>query len=280
MRKHPVIAIFTALLIVAVVVVVIILGHLYNWNWDWTGFTASTNPSPTVVIYQPGKTLWDWLQLLIIPIVLAVGGYIFNVALQEREEKTTTANQEEAALQSYLKNMSELLLHKSPSEDSTEKNTREKIMRAYTLTTLQLLKSPDRKRSLFLFLQDTNLISKDERIGHLKGANLSGIRLSAMELPKVDLADTFLGGSNLSGTILSDANLSRALLVSADLSRTNLTNANLTDADLTNADLTNANLSGAILNRTKLYLARVIPEQLEQALTLADAIMPDNSKHN
>src|SRR5216684_2699377 len=81
LRKHPVITIFTAFLIVAVIVVVI-LGYLYNW--DWTGFTASTSPPPTIVIYQPGKTLWDWLQLLIIPVVLVVGGYIFNLALQRR----------------------------------------------------------------------------------------------------------------------------------------------------------------------------------------------------
>jgi len=221
------------------------------YNWDWTGFTASTSPPPTIVIYQPGKTLWDWLQLLIIPVVLVVGGYIFNLALQRREQKTTAANQEEAALQLYLKNMSELLLHKPLSKDSTEKNTREKIMRAYTLTTLQLL-NPDRKRSLFLFLQDTNLISKGTRIVHLKDANLTEINLSAIELPKVDLAKTLLKGAKLSGTILREANLSGAFLVTADLTGADFTSADLTGADFTSADLTGADLRGAHLSEAEL----------------------------
>src|SRR5579859_2774588 len=33
------------------------------WNWQWTGFQ---------------KTLWDWMQLLIIPTALAVVAFLFN----------------------------------------------------------------------------------------------------------------------------------------------------------------------------------------------------------
>src|SRR3712207_6525243 len=37
----------------------------------WTGFGT--------------RTLWDWLQLLIIPVVLAVGAYLFNRAERRNE---------------------------------------------------------------------------------------------------------------------------------------------------------------------------------------------------
>src|SRR2546430_17242879 len=69
-----------------------------------------------------GKTLWDWLQLLIIPVVLAVGGYLFNYTTSRNERNAADKrnqterelgldNQREAALQTYLDKMSELLLH-------------------------------------------------------------------------------------------------------------------------------------------------------------------------
>jgi len=79
----------------------------YIFNWDWTGLSR--------------KTLWDWLQLLILPAVLALGGYLFNYTTSKNEQKSTQLrdqterdialdNQCEAALQTYIDKMSELLL--------------------------------------------------------------------------------------------------------------------------------------------------------------------------
>ena len=45
-----------ALLVAALVLVVLAIGG-YTLNWTWTGFK--------------GNTLWDWLRLLILPLVLA-----------------------------------------------------------------------------------------------------------------------------------------------------------------------------------------------------------------
>src|SRR3712207_1577355 len=36
------------------------------------------------------KTLWDWADLLIVPAVLAIGGYWFNAQQREREQKKRT----------------------------------------------------------------------------------------------------------------------------------------------------------------------------------------------
>jgi|GEM_PF-5686617 len=38
-----------------------------------------------------GKTLWDWLQLLIIPLVLAVAALLFNLATTRTEHKNCHA---------------------------------------------------------------------------------------------------------------------------------------------------------------------------------------------
>jgi hypothetical protein len=66
-----------------------------NIDWTWTGFVK--------------KTLWDWMQLLIIPVVLALSALLFNFAITRNERKIAIDNQQENLLQSYLDRMSELL---------------------------------------------------------------------------------------------------------------------------------------------------------------------------
>lgn len=57
-----------------------------------------------------GKTLWDWLQLLIVPLVLALGAFWLNQIQKDRDQKAAEQraqaeraiaddNQREAALQ-------------------------------------------------------------------------------------------------------------------------------------------------------------------------------------
>jgi hypothetical protein len=72
-----------------------------------------------------GKTVWDLLQLvgvLAIPVVIAVGGCMFNAQQNARqnelEEQRSQREQEiedqraqDAALQAYLDHMSDLLIH-------------------------------------------------------------------------------------------------------------------------------------------------------------------------
>src|SRR2546430_1506019 len=72
----------------------IILGG-YWFNWAWTGFGPETSEPK-----QHAKTLWDWMQLLVIPVVLAVGGYVFNLTTSRNEQeaiKQRTQSEREAA---------------------------------------------------------------------------------------------------------------------------------------------------------------------------------------
>ncbi len=64
-----IIVMFVALLVLFVVGV---LGYIFNWDWVGLGpFVSPTHPKDSD--FQRGKTLWDWLQLLIIPLVQAQG---------------------------------------------------------------------------------------------------------------------------------------------------------------------------------------------------------------
>src|SRR6266568_3506419 len=165
-KQHPLI---TVGIVVALLAVIAFLLSVYVFGWDWTGFIGGESkitktPQGTTIEYSPGKNLWDWMQLLLIPILLAIGGFWLNQIQKSREEKTTEQrdktereiakdNQQEAALQAYIDKISELLLKEhlgNSSGHSAEEDERRKIARVRTLTVLRRL-DPSRKASVIQF---------------------------------------------------------------------------------------------------------------------------------
>jgi hypothetical protein len=57
-----------------------------GYAYEWTGFGPSTRLVDSKSALVPGKTLWDWLDLLIIPFVLAIGGIWFSRAERRHEQ--------------------------------------------------------------------------------------------------------------------------------------------------------------------------------------------------
>jgi hypothetical protein len=53
--------------------------------WTSGGVVALT--VSILIGYRYGITLWDWIKLLIVPAVLAGGGFWFNVQQREREQR-------------------------------------------------------------------------------------------------------------------------------------------------------------------------------------------------
>src|SRR6266566_3851580 len=217
--------------IAAIVIVVVVTLIFVGYRFDGTGFngynkvtiahTISGTNTGTVIKteeYQPGKSLWDWLQLLFVPAVLTLGAvwitsrqnHDLQIAEQQHEADRDIAldNQREEALQAYIDSMSELLLHEN-LRSSTEDSEVRKIARVRTLTVLPKLDS-NRKRSVLNFLYESGLINKDNRIIDLSGANLRGADLGGADLRLADLSGTDLGGANLSRADLREAYLSGA----------------------------------------------------------------------
>src|SRR5713226_8429564 len=222
---------------------------------------------------------WDWLQLLVIPFVLAVGSYLFiytasrngQKAMQLRnqtERDIALDNQHETALQDYIDKLSELLLHEKLRESAPEDEVR-KIARVRTLTVLPRL-DKERKRSVLQFLHESGLIDKDKRIIDLRGADLSGANLDEANLGGAYLRGAILRGAilrgaNLSGANLHEANLDEAYLGEANLGGANLSGANLSRADLHGADLHVADLFGADLHGADLSGADLFGADLHKA---------------
>jgi|GEM_PF-609131 len=237
----------------------------FGYRLSWTGFLT--------------KTLWDWLQLLIIPVVLAIAGFWLSQIQKRREERITqgqkeveqevaTDNQRESLLQAYIDKMSELLVEKQLHKSAPENELRE-IARVRTLTVLSRLDGP-RKRSVLQFLHEASLIDKDKHIIDLRGADLRGAKLSEATLFAADLRGVDLRGANLFTADLRGADLGGANLFTADLSGAKLSGVNLCGTDLSGADLRRANLSQANLSQANLSQANLSGATLDGA-NLGDA---------
>ena len=206
----------------------IIVGAVFHWAW--AGFD---------------KPLYDWMQLLIIPIALALIAIYFNRIDKMNEQSIARDNQQEIALQGYLDRISELLLEKDLRISQPDAEVRT-VARARTLTVLPLLNAR-RKESIIVFLYESHLINI--------------VDLSDADLNEVDLRFTNLNNTKLRFANLSKANLYQANLSGADLHGANLSGAILLVSKLSEADLSEANLSGATIDQSSLDKAHVTNEQ-------------------
>jgi uncharacterized protein YjbI with pentapeptide repeats len=229
-----------AIIIVLAILLTAVCGYVFGWGW-----TGLTKPKQ--------RTFWDWLDLLIVPVVLALGGYLFNRSENRRTQeiadqhaKTDRAIAErriqDDTLQAYLDHMGQLLLDKdNPLRQSGERDEVRTLALARTLTVLRRLDG-ERNGRVLQFLHDSYLVTRDHPILSFAGANLRADDLSEANLLEADLSGAKLMRADLRGAILIGANLRAAILRGALLSH-----AILSGVDLRGANLIEADLRGAIL---------------------------------
>lgn len=275
-RKQDRVAIGVIAIVLVGVLAFIFAG--YRFHWSWTGFL--------------NKALWDWLQLLIIPVVLAIGGFWLNQVQKGREQRATEQqatlereltrdNQQETFLQAYLDKISELLLEKDLRKSTKGDEVRE-VARIRTLTVLRRLDA-ERQGSVLQFLYEAGLIDKCQCIINLNGAELvkvnlstrahfpllgdtsSGAKLSGAKLSGVNLSLSWLQNTNLREADLSEAKLYGAYMPEADLREADLRGAFLSNAKLIGTNLSGANLSGANLSGVDLSRADLSEADLSEA---------------
>ncbi len=252
-----------------------------------------------VITSTSGKSLWDGLSLLGVPLSLAILGAWIQNSQREQAEKAAKEQREQTAdetredvLQRYFDRISALLIaenlmaiagkRENVSPDQKELlDTSLNVIRARTLSILRRFENDtERKSSVIRFLAEAEIISKLRL--NLEGANLMGVNLNNVNLNNAKLNSANLTGANLIGANFNSANLNNAKLMGAelvgadfeqaDLVGANLNNAkligadfegaNLIGADLIEVDLTGANLNRTHLNRSNLSNAKLIGTSL------------------
>jgi len=280
-----------------------------------------------VVIYgylaKPGwvgiadKTFWDYLELLIVPAALATGAYLLNraqerereaqeaatrrereaseEALRNRELELADQRAQDAGLQAYLDQISQLLLDEGrPLRQSKEGDEEaRRLARARTLTVLSRLDGR-RQGSVVRFLAEAGLINRENPIIALGGTRrrrpkhrdiampAGGLGEMALTLGGVKLEGVDLQGADLSGTDFSHVDLNFAKLTGADLTEADLSGSLLLGADLMGADLRDAILHNAGFQWANLFRVSVAEEELEKLAARGDALtgamMPDGTR--
>jgi Cu+-exporting ATPase len=244
----------------------------------WTGFGESLPATDSKHSYQRGKTFWDWMQLLGIPLTLLVAVIVLNSGLHATSEQRATSiqiaanRQAESTLLSTEKDLSDLLLGAKLAQSQPGDEVR-LVARAYVLNALRQLDS-EHKRDLIDFLYNANLISGPQPIVNLSEADLSQANLSHLDFSQINFGSANLSGANLSNAKFVGANFALANLDGANLNQTDCTSANLEEADLQGTSLFNA-----VLDHADLFKAHNLQPTLYEARTLSGAKLPDGSIH-
>jgi uncharacterized protein YjbI with pentapeptide repeats/heme/copper-type cytochrome/quinol oxidase subunit 4 len=294
---------------VAVLAVIVALWRLIRIGYDyqWTGLGEAELPKRENVEIRPKKTVWDWLQLLIVPLALAIIGFVFTMqqdarqqaienkrAKQAQEIENQRAKQaqeieelraEHATLQAYLDQMGTLLLDRN-LRGADENSDVRRLARGRTLIVLDALSADDaaeprpyRQVRTLRFLYEAELIqptpTNDQPVISLNNADLTAIDLTGRPfLRGAHLQQAHLSESILDHVDLRDAYLAGADLRSADLERADLEDANLSAAFLEEADLSGANLANVDLSNAE-WIYKQDPLLRERGAGLRNADLRD-----
>ncbi|MGD1907297.1 MAG: pentapeptide repeat-containing protein [Leptolyngbyaceae cyanobacterium] len=252
-----------------------------------------------IVSTEPGRTLWDFLGLIGVPILIVLLGNLIRHQQQRQAELTAAAQQVIAdsqaradILESYFGQLSSLLIDKNllaiaTKVDSGKANPEQQdlldaarnVIRAITLSTLRRLQDSDEHQgSIIRCLVESEIIGKVKlslREIALSGADLKEINLSSADLKYANLSGAKCNRAKLDNANLGNANLRGAVLAYASMSSAYLRFADLRDADLICTDLRfsilgSANLSSADLRSARLGFANLSSANLRNA-DLGDA---------
>jgi len=261
------------LVIMIIVISVVILLLVFKTTLiNGTGFfSVITN---NVDVIHEGKTLWDWLDLLLIPIALAIFAYFSSKEIKKIELMVSIERTRDISLQSYIEKVTDYLSQGSLKIMDTSKNEINnevednlthndaqqqakaiEIRRLVTLLTKTTLKMLDgeRKGLVIQFLYDAKLITisniENKPIISLKGADLSTIDFSS-ELVRISnkLKKDFQH-EEFHDIDLSETNLSRANFYGVHFHNSNFNFANCVNANFQNAFIKSSSFLNAILDK-------------------------------
>jgi uncharacterized protein YjbI with pentapeptide repeats len=258
-----------------------------------TAGTVSTSKTQTMEEI-PAKTIYDWLDLLIVPGALAVGAYVLDKtenkrksAEEERVRKDTLARSNaereqgietarEAVVETYIDRMAELIA--KHTQGSTQLAD---IGRIRTLTALRRLDSSEARESdqkrravIIQFLYEAELITGELPVIPLEGADLTHIDLNGQPLIGINLSGAVLNYAHLEGADLSGARLKGVHMKNAQLIGGTFAKAHFENAVLNGTRLEQSDLTGAILRDATLFDAHLRCAKLDHA-DLTGAKMAD-----
>jgi uncharacterized protein YjbI with pentapeptide repeats len=225
------------------------------------GFCGFMAPDGT---YYRSKTLWDWLDLLIVPFALAGATLLLSLVRTRVEHNIQNDRYREQALVRCFDLVIENVTKESWDDDS-DSSIMAATLRANVLSTLDMLDTK-RKGRLILFLYSAHLLGcpGKEPIITLQGGNLTQVSLANAKLSGICLESTDLSHSNLENADLQGAHFNHATLVGANLFGSKLEKTSFVGTNLTKADIRQANIDEAIFEGVDLSKIKATDGQKER----------------
>lgn len=221
-------------------------------NFKWSGFQK--------------KSFWDWLQLLIIPLMLALGAFYLNSAADFRDYQIAQEQKHQEILTDYFSKMQDLIVETKKSKQtpgSKESNSEERLLtefrptaRALTLSVLEQLDGK-RKGKVITYLAESQLITaNNDNPSSLPEIKLNGANLKKIVLENVDLYGII--DMKNKGQIINGIEINNANMEGANLSQVNLFKSNLSGSNLKNATLENVDFTGSIMVGSRFITGQII----------------------
>lgn len=226
---------------------------------SWTGFGERTIDQNK----EAAKTLWDWLELLIIPLAIGVFGWFFKTSEKAKAQIIEEEKAQNSSLESCIDSITNLIInHRLTNNPETEIKIIAQTKISLALSNL----NGTRKGQILQFLYESYLISRNPLV-KLQGANFKDALLD-----EIVLANSEINGAYFNNASIKRARLDEAILIGCDFSGVYISNsrmenvnlsysylikARLYDIDLTSVDFEGADLTGAKLKRCKINQAQL-----------------------
>lgn len=212
------------------------------------------------------------MQLLILPILVAAGGFLISNQVDRREAKQTDLRKQQEILRLYFNQMKTYT--NRPSVRSLLRKLTEirgevtfSDRQLAEIEKLQINANPDLqtvKSLTYTILKDLDSERKDQVFRYLYDIGLLRLEIPSVRIGESDIKCTRplrsvgnkyvfesaiqLEDANFEGVDLSTKNLTRANFCKMKLNRANLSKTDLTLANINEADLTGANLDWAMFS--------------------------------
>ena len=163
-------------------------------NFKWSGFQK--------------KSFWDWLQLLIIPLMLALGAFYLNSAADFRDYQIAQEQKHQEILTDYFSKMQGLIVETKKIKETSgytklhPKDEAARLLPEFRSTakalTLSVLEQLDGKRKgkVITYLAESQLINKIDPLIQLGGANLQKLELKGRQV----FSSINIVGANMTAT--------------------------------------------------------------------------------
>ncbi|MEM8862028.1 MAG: pentapeptide repeat-containing protein [Chloroflexota bacterium] len=234
----------------------------------WYGFSPTTTPT------SPGKTLWDWLELLIIPIAIASFSWFQNEAENskrrdqyEEAKRAEIDRKRQEIFENYLTKINKL------SRQEEGKRTQSDLLdaRIQTITTINQLDAM-RNRLILKYLREYELLQvsdTDSQKISLENADFSFAELDGVNFDTIYLRESIFDNASLNGATFNNCRLMGAKFNDAQLIK-----AHFNDARLDSAKFIRANLTGAYF-----VFADLIYTQFESSMLVEANLRDINAQH-